>query len=82
MKTFSRKNSTGASASVELRGVLESSRYRAKLELDLIKKLKARTQSSFLSYVRNSTRKIVELLEADSMKLEPIKKLITNYIRT
>ena len=72
----------GASASVELRDVPKSSRYRAKLDLDLIKKLEARTQSSFLSYVRNSTRKIVELLEADSIKLEPIKKLITNYIRT
>ena len=73
---------------VETRSVIELSRYRAKLELDLIKKLESQTQLSFFfkcskldsikklesqtqssfffSNSRNSTRKIVELLELDS----------------
>ena len=35
----------------------------------------------FFLDVRNLTRKIIELLELDSTKLESIKKLINNYTR-
>ena len=49
----------------QTRGVIESDRYKAEIELDSIKKLEAQTQSN--------TRKIVELLELDSTKLKSIK---------
>ena len=63
---------------VDVRGVIVSSRYRAKFELE-IKKL---DQTFFFSDVRNSTRKIVEPLELNLIKFESIKKLINNYTRT
>ena len=50
--------------------------------MESINKLEVRTRSGFSLDVRNSTRKIVELLELDSTKFESIKRLINNYTRT
>ena len=50
---------------MKIRGVIEPSRYRARLDLNLIKKLEL-DRAFFPSNVQNLTRKIVELLELDS----------------
>ena len=65
---------------MEQRSAIELSRYKAKLELHSIKNLEARL--SFFLDIRNSTRKIVELLELDLIKLESIKKIINTYTQT
>ena len=54
-------------------GVIELSCYKVKFELNLIEKLKLEHHSNlielFLSNIRNSTKKIVELLELDLINL-------------
>ena len=53
-------------------GVIESSRYSVKFELDSIEKLKARIQLSFFFF---------KCSKLNSIKLESIKKFINNYTR-
>ena len=59
-------------------GGIESSQYRAKLELHLIRKLEL-DQVFFFLDIQNSAQKIVDLLEFNSIKLESILKLLNNY---
>ena len=80
------KGNKGLGLRVGHRGVIESSRVVIKPSSSSsstqLKKLEAQTRSSFSSYVRNLTQKIVELLELNSIILKSIKKLIHNYTRT